>query len=163
VTPSDIGHSAPFAQSSLAAGHRRVSNRTAMTDDELWDLFQRAGLPAAVWTHTEHLRVAWMYLRRCSIDEAHVRMRVGIIRLNASHGLVETIARGYHETMTRTWLRLVASAMRATPEVAGSREFLALHPERLARDAWLRHYTRERMMSPEARAVFVPPDLAPIE
>ncbi len=134
-----------------------------MDDDALlWDAFQRATVPEAEWTHREHLRIAWMHLRRYPLDEAHVLMRIGIIRLNASHGLVESVSRGYHETLTRAWLRLVASAMGATPEVADSRAFLVAHAERLAKDAPLRHYSRERLMSAEARAVFVPPDLAPL-
>jgi hypothetical protein len=146
----------------------------AMDDAELWDLFQRAALPAAAWTHEAHLRIAWMHLRRHALDEAHLLMRVGIIRLNAFHALVETPSRGYHETITRTWLRLVAAAMRAPPagqgprqtteaDAADSRAFLAAHGDRLGKDAPMRHYSRERLLSVEARAVFVPPDVCALE
>ncbi len=131
-------------------------------DDELWERFHAATLPAAEWTHHAHLRVAWMYLRRHALDDAHVLMRVGIIRLNASHGLVETPSRGYHETMTRVWLRLVAAAMRATPGHDDSQSFLAAHAASLGKDAPLRHYTRERLLSVTARACFVEPDLLPL-
>jgi len=88
-------------------------------------------------------------------------MRVGIIRLNASHGLVETAARGYHETITRVWLAVVRQLMQ---EVAAesSLAFVEACGDRLAKDALLRHYSRERLMSVEARARFVEPDLAPL-
>lgn len=135
---------------------------TTIPDDKLWSRFHAASLPAADWTHHAHLRVAWMYSRRHALDDAHILMRVGIIRLNASHGLVETPARGYHETMTRAWLRLVAAAMRSAPEHETSLSFLEAHAARLGKDAPLRHYTRERLLSTEARARFVEPDLLPL-
>jgi len=129
------------------------------TDPELWEGFQTATLPRDAWTHASHLRVAWMYLRRYAVDEAHILMRVGIIRLNAAHGLVESATRGYHETLTRVWLLLVAEAMQATPEHEESAAFLAAHAVALGKDAPLRHYSRERIFSAEARARFVAPDL----
>ena len=138
-----------------------IVRRQVMTslDTDLWDRFHAATLPVTEWLHEAHLRVAWMYLRGHSLDDAHILMRVGIIRLNASHGLVETPARGYHETMTRVWLRLVAAAMRSAPEHAASRPFLEAHAASLAKDAPLRHYTRERLFSATARARFVEPDV----
>jgi hypothetical protein len=35
--------------------------------------------------------------------------------------------------------------------------------DRLGRDAVLRHYSRDRIFSLAARAMFVPPDLSPFE
>ncbi|MGZ3476325.1 MAG: hypothetical protein ACXWUG_20605 [Polyangiales bacterium] len=87
-------------------------------------------------------------------------MRIGIVRLNTAHGLEETPKRGYHETMTRVWLELVSKA-RALDEAENSQAFLDRHPHLLERDAPLRHYTREVLMSLRARSVFVPPDVAP--
>lgn len=130
-----------------------------MEDTELWEGFCAATLPAPAWTHHAHLRTAWMFLRRHTLDEAHILMRAGIIRLNATHGLVETPSRGYHETITRVWLTLVEAAMRATPELPGSTHFVAAHAGPLGKDAPLRHYSRERLLSVEARARFLDPDL----
>lgn len=42
-----------------------------MDDRTLWDAFSAARLPKGRWTHREHLRVAWMYLERHALDEAH--------------------------------------------------------------------------------------------
>lgn len=131
-----------------------------MDDRELWDAFSSSSVPAEAWTHREHLRIAWMFTGRHSIDEAHVLMRVGIIRLNAFHGLVETPARGYHETLTRVWLVLIA-ALRSTSDAETSAAFVDAHGAQLGRDAVLSHYSRERITSVRARAVFVEPDLAP--
>ena len=127
-----------------------------LQDEELWRAFHGATLPAAQWTHAAHLRIAWLHLARHEIDEAHLRMRVGIIRLNAAHGLVETAERGYHETLTRVWLVLVAAARR---RAAGPSTHLLAQPG-LDRDAPLAYYSRARLFSVAARARFVPPDLA---
>jgi len=40
--------------------------------------------------------------------------------------------------------------------------FLDRHAASLGKDAPLRHYTRERLLSPLARARFVDPDLLPL-
>jgi hypothetical protein len=131
-------------------------------DETLWQQFHAATLPKEEWTHSAHVRTAWLFLRRHPIDEAHLLMRLGIVKLNAAHGLVETVTRGYHETLTRVWLALIAVAMRQTPDSEGSRAFLEAHPEHLAKDAPLRYYSRERLLGVAARACFVAPDLAPL-
>ena len=123
-----------------------------MDDRTLWDAFQENRLPADRWTHREHLRVAWMYLERHPLDEAHLLMRVGIIRLNAFHALVETPQRGYHETLTRVWLALIAK-LRTTATETTSDAFVDTHAASLSRDAVLSHYSRERLMSVRARSI----------
>jgi hypothetical protein len=132
-----------------------------MTDEELWTGFQDRSLTHAEWTHRAHLRVAWLHLERWELDEAHLRMRVGIIRLNAVHGTEESPKRGYHETLTRVWLAIVRALRRADAS-STSLEFLTKHEGDLDRNAPLRHYSQARLFSPEARSVFVPPDLDPL-
>jgi hypothetical protein len=128
-----------------------------LDDDALWTAFHDGSLPAAQWTHAAHVRMAWMYLARHALDDAHLLLRVGIIRLNARHGLVETPTRGYHETLTRVWLILVAAARRDAVH-ATSAAFVAAAP--IGRETPLRHYSRPRLFSTAARAVWQPPDLA---
>jgi hypothetical protein len=131
-------------------------------DVALWEGFVGARLPPAEWTHRAHLRMAWMFLRQHPLDAAHLLFRVDIIKLNASHGLTETVTRGYHETLTRVWLALVAAAMRRTPAIADSRQFLAACSAELGKEAPMRHYSRDRLLSIEARARFIEPDLLPL-
>ena len=136
------------------------------TDEELWNAFATSALPAPVWTHRAHLRMAWLFLRRHPLDEAHILLRVGIIRLNAFHALVETPSRGYHETLTRLWLSLVAAEMAASDaaasDAAASDAFVEARLPALGKDAVLRHYSPELVGSVRARAVFVEPDRAPL-
>jgi hypothetical protein len=134
---------------------------SSLSDDELWLAFGASTIPPGDWTHRAHLRVAWMFMKRHPLDEAHVLMRVGIIRLNAFHGLVETPSRGYHDTLTRLWLSLMASLMKTTDEPS-SGAFVDACIDSLGKDAVLRHYSRELVTSVRARAMFVEPDLLPL-
>jgi hypothetical protein len=123
----------------------------------LWEAFSTSTLPHPQWTHRAHLRVAWLFSARYPLDDAHILMRVGIVRLNAFHGLVETAERGYHETLTRVWLVLVRDRMRAAPSATSS-AFVDACGDALAKDAVFRHYSRELVLGRRARAVFVAPD-----
>lgn len=153
--PGEIEGSA----AAMTAAARFFIGERALDDEALWAAFHDRSLSSAEWTHTAHLRMAWMHLERYPLDEAHLRMRVGISRLNAAQGLVETPQRGYHETVTRVWLLLVQQARRADPG-ADSASFVAAHP--LPREAPLAYYSRERLFSLAARARFLEPDLAPL-
>src|SRR4051795_11525518 len=66
--------------------------------------FDERTLPAAGWTHREHLTVALWYLRHHPIEEATGRIRDGIHRFNLSHGNTT----GYHETITLAWVAVIA-------------------------------------------------------
>ena len=132
-----------------------------MDDEELWQAFSSSALGHAQWTHETHIRTAFLFIQRFALDEAHLRIRAGIIRLNERHGLVESSARGYFETMTRVWLILVSDAYKRSGAPT-SQELLTRCPELQDRQLPLRHYSRELLMSLKARAIFVPPDLAPL-
>ena len=134
-----------------------------MDDADLWQRFSTQDLTHAEWIYEGHGRNADLHVVRWPLDEAHLRMRAGIIRLNHRHGLVESPERGYFETLTRVWLALVgAAAKRCVPPPSSSLDLLERRPELRERDLPLAHYTRERLMSPHARAVFVEPDRQPL-
>jgi hypothetical protein len=130
-----------------------------MNDETLWAAFHARTLTHAEWTHRAHLRIAWMHIARYPLDDAHILFRIALIRLNTVHEVPESPQRGYHETLTRVWLHLVA-ALRS--DDATSEGFLDRHAMLLDREAPLRHYTRERLFSVHARSVFVAPDREPL-
>jgi hypothetical protein len=132
-----------------------------MDDAELWRGFSTQALAHAEWNHVAHVRTAYLHVVRWPLDEAHLRMRAGIIRLNERHGLEETPDRGYFETLTRVWLHLVLDAARRSGP-SSSLDLLERRPELLDRSLPLRHYSKDRLMSAHARAVFVGPDLDPL-
>src|SRR5678815_53578 len=70
--------------------------------------FEAATLTRAEWTHRAHLTMATWYLARHSRAEATVRIREGILRLNAAVGIVSDADHGYHETITLFYVDTIA-------------------------------------------------------
>lgn len=130
-----------------------------MNDELFLQRFEAADLPEAAWHHREHLRVAYLYLRRYSFVEAMEKARSGIQAVNAAQKIPESIDRGYHETMTLGWMRLVQCALAEFGPEESSDAFLDKHSHLLARRALLFFYSRDRLMSAEAKARFIEPDL----
>lgn len=131
-----------------------------VSDEEFLDRFERADFSPSEYGHREHLRTAWLYLRRLGCEEtaaAAAEVAQGIRRLSAAHGAPQR----YHETLTRVWVRLVAAACAGAPGLDFD-ALLARHPELLDRDLPYRHYSRERLTSDEARAAWIEPDRAPL-
>lgn len=133
-----------------------------MNDEEFPQKFEAADLTEAAWHHREHLRVAYLYLRRFPFDEAMEKARAGIQAVNAAQNIPESIDRGYHETMTLGWMRLVQCALAEFGPEESADAFLDKHSHLLARRALLFFYSHEQLMSAEAKARFIEPDLAPL-
>jgi hypothetical protein len=119
-------------------------------------------LPRADWTHEAHLAATtYLLLRRPDIDVD--KALPGIIRAyNESVGGVNSDSEGYHETITRAFLRGVRLFLAGADIDEPLHELvneLLLSP--MGRRDWpLRFYSPERLFSVEARREFVPPDVA---
>ena len=119
-------------------------------------------LPRGEWTHEAHLATTTYLLTRrpdVNID----KQLPNIIRgYNESVGGVNDETQGYHETITRVFLhgvRLFLSEADRTEPLHELVNELLLSP--MGRRDWpLRFYSRDRLLSVEARRTFVPPDLA---
>jgi hypothetical protein len=122
--------------------------------------FDDCTLPRDEWTHAAHLTVALWHLLEYDWAEAVARVRLGIQRYNAAHGIRTTPTGGYHETLTLFWMRRVRAFLEdgrneARSLVALANDLSAALDSRLP----LTYYTRERLFSTEARAAWVEPDL----
>ena len=119
-------------------------------------------LPRDEWTHESHLAATtYLLTRRPDIDVD--RQLPGIIRrYNESVGGVNSDSEGYHETITRLFLRGVRLFLAESDTGEPLQELvneLLLSP--MGRRDWpLRFYSRERLFSVEARRGFVTSDLA---
>jgi hypothetical protein len=131
--------------------------------EELAARFGAAGIPATEWTHEMHLTIGTWHVARFGAEAALERLRAGIRRLNAAHGTVDSDTRGYHETITRAYVRLIADFLRTRPGEALDAVVAALLASPLAaRDVLMRHYSKATLMSVAARRGWVEPDLAPL-
>lgn len=126
-----------------------------MADDEFADAFLSGALPDEQFHHRDHLRLAWYLTRTLGPDEAARAITSGIRRFAAHYGH----AAKYHETMTLFWVRLVAHLVACRPDLADFDTFLTAFPLLLDKDLPYRHWRRETMFSPPARAHWVEPDL----
>ena len=131
------------------------------------DLSARFAVPSlrkAEWTHVAHLAVGAWYVDRYGAEDALTRLRDGIRRLNVSIGGANTPSAGYHETITAAYVRLLGAFLEASPPglpLAARVDRLLASPL-VERDMLFTFYSRERLLSPEARARWVDPDLAPL-
>ena len=122
--------------------------------------FEARTLPRERWTHAAHLTVALWYSLQFDWPEAVARVRRRIQLYNEANGIMTTPTGGYHETLTLFWMRVVRSFLEA--ERNEGRALVALANDLIAGSAVglpLTFYTRELLFSPEARAVWVEPDL----
>jgi hypothetical protein len=140
-----------------------LETATFSTTEEILALvrgFEDCTLARERWTHAAHLTVALWNLLQYDWPEAVARVRSGIKRYNAAHGIATTPTGGYHETLTLFWLRRVRSFLEdgrneARPLVSLANELAGKADKSLP----LSYYTRERLFSAEARAAWVEPDL----
>ena len=106
--------------------------------------------------HREHLELAWSYLGRYDADEAREAMTAAIRHVAELHGAPDK----YHETITRSWVQLVAVHRARTP--AGSFDEFMSDPDNaglLDRHLLDHHYSRELIASDAARTGWTEPDL----
>jgi len=124
--------------------------------------FEACAIPAKAWTHAAHLSVGLWHVERYGRDGALVRLRTGIRRLNESHGSVNSATAGYHETITAAYVELLAQYLECREDGESLSAAIArlLGGPLAARDALLAFYSGERLMSVEARAAWVEPDVA---
>jgi len=142
----------------------RLAHRDRVWLDDLGARFEACQIPAKEWTHAAHLVVGLWHVHRYGAEDALLRLRNGIRRLNESHGGVNSATNGYHETITAAYVELLAQYLASCPAdmAVGTRAMQLLASPLAAKDALFTFYSRERLLSTEARAAWVEPDRGPV-
>jgi hypothetical protein len=123
--------------------------------------FEARTLPKPRWTHQAHLIVALWYNLRYRADEALNIVRENIRRYNEAVGTQNTETSGYHETITVFYMW----AVRKFITDAGSEVSLVDLASRLLRGKCaaksfpFEYYSRDLLLSSEARMKWIEPDL----
>lgn len=133
-----------------------------MNDDAFLAAFEAQRIPLHQWHHREHVRLAYLYLQRMPFEQAEARVRAGLKAYIAAHNVPDHQTSGFHATLTVAWLRLVAVVLAEYGPATDSEAFCEEHPELLEKKALRLFYSRDRISSPQAKATFVEPDLAPL-
>jgi len=122
--------------------------------------FEARSLPIERWTHHAHLLVGLWYLMQHSHDDALSVVRQRIRAYNEAVGTANTDSDGYHETLTRLFLRGIAAHIsdHGGNPLPDSLALLLQSP--IARKDWpLLFYSRERLFSVAARRDWIEPDM----
>lgn len=133
------------------------------TEEELDGLMERIRtlhMPNNEFTHRYHLAMcACTVIGGGTLDD----VRATILALNASNGVEQTSTGGYHETLTVAWHALVTSHIASlppeTPRLLAVNSVLHAFMDK---SVILGYYSRDRILSWEARIGFVAPDMRPL-
>jgi hypothetical protein len=128
--------------------------------------FENGTLPASQWTHAAHVAVAGWYLSRSpSPADALDALRQRIRSYNDMTGSPNTQARGYHETLTVFWVRVLHRAMEGQDVSMPLHERINELVDRFggASGLWKEYYSFNVIRSREARARWMEPDLRPLQ
>jgi hypothetical protein len=134
---------------------------TRMDDEQFLAAFEARTLEE--FHHRDHIKVAYLYLRRHSLEEAITKVRAGLQALAVAWGApVDDLEKGYHETMTQAWVRLVQLALSDGGPTESADAFCEQQPKLMQKTHLQFYYSRERLITWEAKREFVEPDLAPL-
>jgi hypothetical protein len=118
--------------------------------------FETCSLGKDEFPHQAHLTVAVWYLTNSSLEQATDRMRAGLYRFLKHHGVGR---QKYNETLTVFWMRAISAILKQLSselsllEVTNS-AIECLTDSELAFEC----YSREVLMSNEAKQAWVEPD-----
>lgn len=137
-----------------------VENETKHSVEQLVRRFENRTLPGSDWTHEAHLSVAFWYLYHFDFYSALCKIRSGIITYNIASGVQNTLVRGYHETMTQFWLKIIDEFLKGKKNTLNFEEaFRAFLNSSVAdKNLPLEYYSQEELKSIKARAMWVEPD-----
>jgi len=129
-----------------------------MTDNEFLARFEACTLDP--FHHQDHVRAAFLYLRRYSALEAIERFSAGLRNFAAVKGKPGL----YHETVTWAYLFLIRERMLQRETGQSWDEFATRNPDLLNwKESILRkYYCEETLASDLARSVFLLPDKLPL-
>lgn len=116
------------------------------------------------WTHEAHLgATTYLLAKRPDID-LDAELPGFIRRFNESVGGVNSDSEGYHDTITRVYLAGIRLFLKeADPKATLFEKVNQLLLSPMGKRDWpLRFYSKDRLMSVEARRAFVKPDLMPL-
>ncbi|MGI8990574.1 MAG: hypothetical protein ACR2I2_13475 [Bryobacteraceae bacterium] len=120
-----------------------------LSDEEFLAAVDSAALHPSQFRHADHLRLAWLYLRQTSLENAERLVRSGIERFAERHGVADI----YNETVTLAWVRLIS-----THRESSFAEFLSENESRLNSSLLHRFWTPELLTCDRAKREWVPPD-----
>lgn len=126
--------------------------------------FEDGTYPAKEWTHKAHFVMALWYTFHEPLFKAKKLIKEGIKKYNVLNGGKNTDDSGYHETITEFYIRLIVQfQLEHADEHDFEQLLIALDKQEfMEKDFPLRFYSKELLMSKDARKKWVAPDRAAV-
>ena len=127
-----------------------------MSDDEFIASFEAGSLANESFHHADHVRMAFLYVRRYPALEALERFSASLVRFATAHGKPQL----YHETITWAFLFLIRERLARMGSPLSWDEFAAGNADLLdwKNNILKKYYRPETLSSDLARSTFVFPD-----
>lgn len=130
-----------------------------LNDDEFLHAFESCSIDPSKFHHADHVRIAWIYIRRVGATPAEQKLLDGIRNL-ANHA---GVANKFLYTATVAWARLVAAAVEKETSDVSFTEWISKHPELLDKDLLDQFYSAGILKTEPARNNWIPPDRKPLK
>jgi hypothetical protein len=130
--------------------------RSLMDDQQFLEAFEAAQLHP--FRHADHIRIAWLYLRRDGWEIGYRHISDGLRHFAESHGAHQK----YHETITRFWAYVVNYAISLSEDIDDFDAFSARYPHLFDGRIIFKHCSETLIQSATARNQWVEPDLLPL-
>ncbi|MFN8295439.1 MAG: hypothetical protein U0T69_04550 [Chitinophagales bacterium] len=126
--------------------------------------FEDESLPKEQWTHEAHLATGLYYVYTYGKEKALEKIRINIKKYNVATGGENTATSGYHETITVFWIWVIDAFIQKSLSSLSVQELLIqmLQSEYIAKTLPFQFYTKDYLLSEEARKNFIEPDLKPL-
>lgn len=133
------------------------SHAKELSDNTFIEQFENQTLPPQHFDHLGHLRIAWLYLNRYSLEQAISRVCGGIKTYAESLGA----STKFHFTITDAIVRIMAVRMKPHQDRSA---FLAANADLVDSAVTVLHqyYSKELLFSEQARQRVMAPDLKAI-
>ncbi|PWT90064.1 MAG: hypothetical protein C5B54_07870 [Acidobacteria bacterium] len=126
----------------------------SLSDQDFLEAFESATIPNGEFKHKDHIRVAYLYLKRDGFKEGTKRIIEGIQNFARSKNLPNL----YHQTITLFWIQMVHQSI-SKRQVEPYEAFLECNPALQRKETIYEFYSPELLKSEEARTKWIKPDL----
>jgi hypothetical protein len=132
---------------------------------ELVAQFETCSLPKEKWTHEAHFVMALWYCSHQPLPLAMQSIRNGIKKYNVSVGGANTDDSGYHETITVFYTRIIINYLLKKDTTQNFEYKLGglFQQPFLAKDFLLQYYSKNLLMSKDARKLWIAPDIQSLQ
>jgi N-formylglutamate deformylase len=129
-----------------------------MSDDDFLEALAACTLSESAFDHCQHVRLAYLQLRRKDLYAAMRDTRSLLSHFAASLGRADR----YHETITMAFVVAIHARIQEAGDGGGWPGFAAANPDLLDKTFLGRHYGADELGAPRARRYFVLPARAAV-